>query len=42
MNSQKELLCYIRTNKKFFYGTLRDEMEIPQVKVMLIEDFPRD
>lgn len=27
--------------KELFYRILRDEMKIPQVKVMLIEDFPR-
>lgn len=26
--------------KELFYGILRDEVKIPQVKVMLIEDFP--
>lgn len=28
--------------EEFFYRILRDEIKIPQVKVMLIEDFPRD
>jgi len=28
-------------DKELFYGILSYEMKIPQVKVMLIKDFPR-